>query len=86
MHIIAHFFPFFLNFQKSEDDEKQTSGEEEGQEARAEGGVEVDEEQYLISGVVVLELSVFCFTLTVIFHVQVEVQVEFIYLSVDGVE
>ena len=36
----------------------------------------------MISGVVVLELSVFCFTLTVIFHVQVE----FIYLSVDGVE
>ena len=40
----------------------------------------------MISGVVVLELSVFCFTLTVIFHVQVEVQVEFTYLSVDGVE
>ena len=38
MHIIAHFFPIFLNFQRSEDDEKQT-GEEEGQEARAEGGV-----------------------------------------------
>ena len=34
-------------------------GEEEGQEARAEGGVEVDEEQYIISGVVVLKLSVF---------------------------
>ena len=33
----------------------------------------------MISGVV-LELSVFCFTLTVIFHVQVEVHVEF-YLS-----
>ena len=28
----------------------------------------------------------FCFTLTVIFHVQVEVHVEFTYLSVDGVE
>ena len=40
----------------------------------------------MISGVVGLELSVFCFTLTVIFHVQVEVQVEFIYLSVDGAE
>ena len=38
----------------------------------------------MISGVVVLELSVFCFTLTVIFHVQVEV--EFNYLSVDGAE
>ena len=38
----------------------------------------------MISGVVVLELSVFCFTLTVIFHVEVEV--EFIYLSVDGAE
>ena len=38
----------------------------------------------MISGVVVLELSDFCFTLTVIFHVQV--QVEFIYLLVDGVE
>ena len=45
MHIIAHFFPIFLNFQRSEDDEKRTSGEEEGQEARAEGGVEVDEER-----------------------------------------
>ena len=31
-------------------------------------------------------IKCFCFTLTVIFHVQVEVQVEFIYLSVDGVE
>ena len=40
----------------------------------------------MISGVVVLELSVFCFTLTVIFHIKVEVQVEFIYLSVDCVE
>ena len=40
----------------------------------------------MISGVVVLELSVFCFTLTVIFHVQVEVHVEFTYLSVDGAE
>ena len=45
MHIIAHFFPIFFNFQRSEDEEKQTGGEEEGQEARAEGGVEVDEEQ-----------------------------------------
>ena len=44
MHIIAHFFPIFFNFQRSEDDEKWTGGEEEGQEARAEGGVEVDEE------------------------------------------
>ena len=40
----------------------------------------------MISGVVVLELSGLCFTLTVIFHVQVEVHVEFTYLSVDGVE
>ena len=44
MHIIAHFFPIFLNFQRSEDDKKRTGEEEEGQEARAEGGVEVDEE------------------------------------------
>ena len=59
MHIIAHFFPIFLNFQRSEDDEKRTGEEEEGQEAGAEGGVEVDEEWYVISGVVVLKLSVF---------------------------
>ena len=44
MHIIAHFFPIFLNFQRSEDDENQNEGEEEEQEAGAEGGVEVDEE------------------------------------------
>ena len=44
MHIIAHFFPIFLNFQRSEDDEKRMGEEEEGQEAGAEGGVEVDEE------------------------------------------
>ena len=44
MHIIAHFFLIFLNFQRSEDDEKQMGEEKEGQEARAEGGVEVDEE------------------------------------------
>ena len=34
-------------------------GEEEEQEAGAEGGVEVDEKQQVISGVVVLKLSVF---------------------------
>ena len=45
MHIIAHFFPIFLNFQRNEDDKKQMGEEEEGQEAGAEGGVEVDEEQ-----------------------------------------
>ena len=45
MHIIAHFFPIFLNFQRSEDDKKRTGKEEEGQEAGAEGGVEVDEER-----------------------------------------
>ena len=45
MHIITHFFPIFLNFQRSEDDENWNEGEEEEQEARAEGGVEVDEEQ-----------------------------------------
>ena len=44
MHIIAHFFPFFFNFQRSEDDENQRVREEEGQEARAEGGVKVEEE------------------------------------------
>ena len=44
MHIIAHFFPIFLNFQRSKDDENQNEGEEE-QEAGAEGGVEVDEER-----------------------------------------
>ena len=41
MHIITHFFPIFLNFQRSEDEEKRMGEEEEGQEARAEGGVEV---------------------------------------------
>ena len=45
MHIIAHFFPIFLNFQRSEDDKKRMGEEEEGQEARAEAGVEVDEER-----------------------------------------
>ena len=45
MHIIAHFFPIFLNFQRSEDDEKPMGEEEERQEARAEGGVEMDEER-----------------------------------------
>ena len=45
MHIIAHFFPIFLNFQRSKDDKKRTGEEEEGQEARAEGRVEVDEER-----------------------------------------
>ena len=36
MHIITLFFPFFLNFQRSEDHKKHT-GEDKGQEARAEG-------------------------------------------------
>ena len=59
MHIIAHFFPIFLNFQRSKDDEKRMGEEEEGQEAGAEGGVEMDKEWWVISGVVVLKLSVF---------------------------
>ena len=33
-----------------------------------------------------IKIKYFCFTLTVIFHVQVEVHVEFTYLSVDGAE
>ena len=45
MHIITLFFPIFLNFQRSEDNKKRKGGEEEGQEARAEGGVEVDEKR-----------------------------------------
>ena len=43
MYIIALFFPIFLNFQRSKDDEKWKGGEEGGKESRAEGGVEVDE-------------------------------------------
>ena len=33
-----------------------------------------------------IRIKCFCVTLTAIFHVQVEVQVEFIYLSVDCAE
>ena len=36
--------PNFFKISRSSDDEKQMLGEEKGQEARAEGGVEVDEE------------------------------------------
>ena len=45
MHIIALFFPIFLKISRSSDVEKRVGGEEEGQEAGAEGGVEVDEER-----------------------------------------
>ena len=38
---------------------KRNEGEEEEQEAGAEGGVEVHEEQYVTSGVGILKLSVF---------------------------
>ena len=41
MHIIALFFPILLKISRSSD----VGWEEEGQEARAEGGVEVDEER-----------------------------------------
>ena len=75
-----------MKISRSSDNENRTGEEEEGQEAGAEGGVKVDEKWKVISGVVVLKLSVFCFTLTVIFHVQVEVHVELTYLSVDGAE
>ena len=44
MHIIDHFFPIFGKISRSSDNEKRTGEEEEGQEAGAEGGVEVDEE------------------------------------------
>ena len=43
MHIIAHFFPIFLKISRSSDNKRWTGEEEEGQEAGAEGGVEVDE-------------------------------------------
>ena len=43
MHIIILFFPNFLKISRSSDVEKRRVGEEEGQEAGAEGGVEVDE-------------------------------------------
>ena len=33
-----------------------------------------------------IKIKCFCLTLTVIFHVKVEVHVEFTYLSVDGAE
>ena len=50
MHIIALFFPIFLKISRNSDVEKRVGGEEEegqeeGQEARAEGEVEVDEER-----------------------------------------
>ena len=45
MHIIANFFPIFPKISRSSDDKKQMGGEGEGLEARAEGGVEVDEKQ-----------------------------------------
>ena len=86
MHIIAHFFPIFLNFQRSEDDKKRMGEEEEGQEARAEGGVEVEEGAVGDQWCCGIKIKCFCFTLTVIFHVQVEVHVEFTYLSADGAE
>ena len=44
MHIIAHFCPIFWKISRSSDNKKQTGEEEEGQEAGAEGGVELDEE------------------------------------------
>ena len=51
----AYYCPLsnFLKISGSSNDEKRMRGEEEGQEAGAEGGVEV------ISGIVVLKLSVF---------------------------
>ena len=46
MHIIALFFSIFLKISRSSDVEQLVGGEEEeGQEARAEGEVEVDEER-----------------------------------------
>ena len=42
MLIIASSFQFF-EISQSSDDEKRMGGEEEGQDAGAEGGVEVDE-------------------------------------------
>ena len=38
-------FQFFEKFPRSSDNKRRTGEEEEGQEAGAEGGVEVDEEQ-----------------------------------------
>ena len=85
----AYYHPLLSNFLKisrSSDNERQTGEEEEGQEAGAEGGVEVDEKPVGDQWCCGIRIKCFCFTLTAIFHVQVEVQVEFIYLSVNGAE
>ena len=45
MHIIALFFPIFKKFPEAAIMKSEREEEEEGQEARAEGGVEVDEKR-----------------------------------------
>ena len=51
------------------------------------GTAELEEEQWVTSGVGILKLSVLLYSNTAIFHVQVEVHVEISFkLSVNGVE
>ena len=45
MHIITHFFPIFGKFPEAVMTKSKRGERRRGQEARAEGGVEVDEEQ-----------------------------------------
>ena len=73
-------FQFFENFQKQW---WQKANEGEGWCGRwggGGGGWEEVGDQWCCG----IKIKCFCFTLTVIFHVQVEVHVEFTYLSVDG--
>ena len=61
--VLPSSFQFFKISRSSEEDERHKDGEGR-QEARAQGGVEVDEKQYVINGVGILKLSVFCLPLT----------------------
>ena len=85
MHIIAHFFPIFGKFPEAVitksgwEKRRGAGGQSRGWSG---GGSGVVGNQWCCG----INIKCFCFTLIVIFHVQVEVQVEFTYLSFDGVE
>ena len=78
-------FQFFENFQKQRWPKVngRRGGGAGGQGNRwTGGGREVVGDQWCCG----IKIKCFSFTLTVIFHVQVEVHTEFTYLSVDGAE
>ena len=76
MHIVTLFFPIFLTSRSNDEYERRREFGRQGDDGGPAGTAELEEEQWVTSGVGILKLSVLLYSNTAIFHVQVEVHVE----------